>query len=70
MNEAPQFQIIPKSSNPIPETPNSVTDDSIKEEFDPRIYRPLEVTVSITMHDIQAHLTKVCTEHLKVLKFC
>ncbi|CAH1406051.1 unnamed protein product [Nezara viridula] len=62
MNEAPQFQITPKSSNPVPETPNSVTDDSIKEEFDPRIYRPLEVSVSITMHDIQAHLMKECTE--------
>ena len=28
-------------------------------EFDPRQYRPFEVTVSITMHDIQAHLVKV-----------
>ena len=28
-------------------------------EFDPRQYRPFEVAVSITMHDIQAHLVKV-----------
>jgi hypothetical protein len=28
-------------------------------EFDPRQYRTFEVAVSITMHDIQAHLVKV-----------
>ncbi|XKL63296.1 hypothetical protein PGB90_005660 [Kerria lacca] len=39
---------------------NSVSDDSLsKKEFDPRLYRPLDVVVSITMHDIQAHLMKV-----------
>lgn len=27
--------------------------------FDPRLYRPLEVIVSLTIHDIQAHLMKV-----------
>lgn len=30
------------------------------EEFDQRDYRPLEVDVSIIMHDIQAHLLKHC----------
>ncbi|XP_063234537.1 bridge-like lipid transfer protein family member 1 isoform X2 [Bacillus rossius redtenbacheri] len=30
--------------------------------FDPRQYRPFEVTVSITMHDIHAHLVKNCNE--------
>jgi len=30
-----------------------------KEEFDPRVYRPLEVTVSATLHDIRGHLLKV-----------
>jgi hypothetical protein len=30
-----------------------------QKEFDPRQYRPFEVAVSITMHDIQAHLIKV-----------
>jgi hypothetical protein len=32
-----------------------------QKEFDPRQYRPFEVAVSITMHDIQAHLIKVST---------
>lgn len=27
--------------------------------FDPRLYRPLDVIVSLTIHDIQAHLVKV-----------
>jgi hypothetical protein len=30
-----------------------------QKEFDTRQYRPFEVAVSITMHDIQAHLIKV-----------
>ena len=30
--------------------------------FDARIYRPFEVTVSVTLHDIQAHLMKCCNE--------
>ncbi|XP_039287951.1 LOW QUALITY PROTEIN: transmembrane protein KIAA1109 [Nilaparvata lugens] len=34
-----------------------------KKDFDPRLFRPLEVTVSITMHDIQAHLVKNCNEN-------
>ena len=28
--------------------------------FDIRMYRPLSVTVSVVLHDIQAHLVKVC----------
>lgn len=31
----------------------------LREDFDHRYYRPLEVDVSIIMHDIQAHLLKV-----------
>ena len=27
--------------------------------FDPRLYRPFEVKVQATLHDIQAHLVKV-----------
>ncbi|XP_014242068.1 uncharacterized protein KIAA1109 isoform X2 [Cimex lectularius] len=61
MNEAPQFYLTPKAPT-VPETPTSIIDDSMMVDFDPRIYRPLEVTVSITMHDIQAHLVKNCTE--------
>lgn len=48
---------------------NSSVDASVEEEdlkqkpFDARDYRPLEVTVGITMHDIQAHLIKNCNEN-------
>ena len=43
--------------------PSAVTEDELsKKEFDPRLYRPLDVVVSITMHDIQAHLMKVCVQ--------
>ncbi|XP_046402633.1 transmembrane protein KIAA1109 isoform X3 [Ischnura elegans] len=31
--------------------------------FDPRLYRPLEVAVSVTLHDVQAHLVKNCGEN-------
>jgi len=31
----------------------------VKMQVDPREYRPLEVVISITMHDLQAHLIKV-----------
>ncbi|XP_076753670.1 transmembrane protein KIAA1109 homolog tweek isoform X3 [Xylocopa sonorina] len=42
----------------------SVEDEDTKSKsFDPRDYRPLEVTVGITMHDIQAHLVKNCGEN-------
>lgn len=37
--------------------------DSIKSMFDPRYYRPMDVQVQITMHDIQAHLMKNCTDN-------
>lgn len=30
--------------------------------FDPRLYRPLDVTVTLTIHDIQAHLLKNCND--------
>lgn len=33
--------------------------DEKQKRFDPRAYRPLEVVVSVTLHDIQAHLMKV-----------
>lgn len=36
--------------------------DSSKGPFDPRHYRPMDVTVSIIIHDIQAHLVKNCSE--------
>lgn len=37
--------------------------DSSKGPFDPRRCRPLDVTVSIILHDIQAHLVKNCSEN-------
>jgi len=50
----------PKSANT-----DKVTDQDssslsdVKMQVDPREYRPLEVVISITMHDLQAHLIKV-----------
>ncbi|XP_031358006.1 transmembrane protein KIAA1109 isoform X3 [Photinus pyralis] len=35
----------------------------LREEFDERYYRPLEVDVSVIMHDIQAHLLKYCNQN-------
>lgn len=32
----------------------------LRDDFDYRNYRPMEVDVSVIMHDIQAHLLKVC----------
>lgn len=36
--------------------------DNTKVVFDPRLYRPLQVTVSVTLHDIQGYLVKNCAE--------
>lgn len=50
----------PKSANTdkvIEQDSSSLSD--IKIQVDPREYRPLEVVISITMHDLQAHLIKV-----------
>ncbi|BFZ14882.1 hypothetical protein BsWGS_17921 [Bradybaena similaris] len=35
--------------------------DEDEQPFDARKYRPFSVTVSVTLHDIQAHLAKNCT---------
>ncbi|KAH1010974.1 hypothetical protein HUJ04_000423 [Dendroctonus ponderosae] len=34
----------------------------LRDDFDHRYYRPLEVDVSIIMHDVQGHLLRTCTE--------
>lgn len=47
---------------------SSVGDDKPK-RFDPRLYRPLEVTVSFTIHDIQAHIVKV-SRWRQQIRFC
>lgn len=51
----------PKSTNTdkVTEQDNGSLSD-IKIHVDPREYRPIEVNISITMHDLQAHLVKVC----------
>ena len=36
---------------------NSIT--TKQDTFDPRAYRPFEVKVEVTLHEIQAHLVKV-----------
>lgn len=41
----------------------SLTAEEKPKRFDPRLYRPLDVTVSLTIHDIQAHLVKNCNEN-------
>jgi len=44
-------------------TPNANSDNpTVLKLSDPREYRPLEVTVSCTLHDIRAHLLKVICE--------
>lgn len=49
--------------DPIDETSKSSVDSDKKQTpFDPREYRPLDVIVSVTMHDIQAHIIKNCNE--------
>lgn len=70
MNEKPEMPTTTgtgflKSSTTATDNPaagSTVLEDegSTKKDFDPRLYRPLDVVVSITMHDIQAHLVKVC----------
>lgn len=40
----------------------SANPDEKPKPFDPRQYRPLDVIVSLTIHDIQAHLVKNCTD--------
>lgn len=45
----------------------TISEASVIEEkpkpFDARLYRPLEVIVSFTIHDVQAHIVKNCNEN-------
>lgn len=45
----------------VSESPSFDTEEKPK-PFDPREYRPLDVVVNLTIHDIQAHLMKNCNE--------
>lgn len=47
------------ASTTVADSGSSSEDELAKKEFDPRLYRPLDIVVSIIMHDIQAHLMKV-----------
>lgn len=53
----------PKSTNTDKVAESDNKDNSsvsiTKTQVDPREYRPIEVIISITMHDLQAHLIKV-----------
>lgn len=44
----------------------SISAEEKPKRFDARLYRPLEVTVSLTIHDIQAHLVKVNKNNIDV----
>ncbi len=48
-------ELLNRSSDPIPEPLINVEETP----FDVRLCRPLHVNVSVTMHDIYAHLMKV-----------
>lgn len=62
-------KVNPKSTNTdkVTEQDNkdNVSASAVKTQVDPREYRPLEVIISITMHDLQAHLIKV-----SLIKMC
>jgi hypothetical protein len=55
MERAGKNESLNRSVDPIPET-NASTEEST---IDVRIGRPLHVNVSVTMHNIKAHLMKV-----------
>lgn len=63
MNEKPEMPTSQKTAGSTAavdnQTANSDDDSTSRKDFDTRDYRPLDVVVSITMHDIQAHLMKV-----------
>lgn len=46
----------------VSEVPSTIDVEEKPKRFDPRLYRPLDVTVILTIHDIQAHLMKNCND--------
>lgn len=54
---------VPPNSSAKDDASKSISEASAVDEkpkpFDPRIFRPLEVIVSFTIHDVQAHIVKV-----------
>ncbi|KAG4067242.1 hypothetical protein HA402_000233 [Bradysia odoriphaga] len=69
VNSMTQLQTKIQNLSAKEETAKSISEVSLTTEekpkipFDPRLYRPLEVIVSLTIHDIQAHLVKNCNEN-------
>lgn len=57
------IQSLPKVSSAKDDANKSISETSAIDEkpkpFDPRLFRPLEVIVSFTIHDVQAHIVKV-----------
>ncbi|XP_017781272.1 PREDICTED: uncharacterized protein KIAA1109 isoform X3 [Nicrophorus vespilloides] len=63
------FKFTPNQNHETPMATGIKSEDSsgnlpleLRDDFDHRNYRPLEVDVSVIMHDIQGHLLKNCTE--------
>ncbi|XP_053696625.1 bridge-like lipid transfer protein family member 1 [Sabethes cyaneus] len=57
-----------KSTSSKDDPSKSISEASVNMEekpkrFDPRMFRPLEVIVSVTIHDLQAHVIKNCNEN-------
>ncbi|XP_017486046.1 PREDICTED: uncharacterized protein KIAA1109 [Rhagoletis zephyria] len=60
----PKDQLLSKEKDLATKSISEVTFSEEKQKsFDPRLYRPLEVIVSLIIHDIQAHVMKNCNEN-------
>ncbi|XP_054742981.1 bridge-like lipid transfer protein family member 1 isoform X6 [Anastrepha obliqua] len=60
----PKDQLLSKEKDMATKSISEVTVPEEKQKpFDPRLYRPLEVIVSLIIHDIQAHIMKNCNEN-------
>ncbi|XP_059220162.1 bridge-like lipid transfer protein family member 1 isoform X3 [Stomoxys calcitrans] len=60
----PKDQLLSKDKDLANKSISEVTVPEEKQKpFDPRLYRPLEVIVSVIIHDIQAHVMKNCNEN-------
>ncbi|XP_037884226.1 transmembrane protein KIAA1109 isoform X1 [Glossina fuscipes] len=59
----PKDQLLSKDKDLATKSISEVTVPEEKQKpFDPRLYRPLEVVVSVIIHDIQAHIMKNCSD--------
>ncbi len=53
------------NSNEKSSTFTHISMDGKDRVFDPRQYRPLHIKINLTLHDIHAHLVKVCNNTQK-----